>query len=183
MLFFAGKRGDEQVGHLAAGLQGRLVARVLVIGHQADQVVLVRPDVPIGAGEQPEPLARRVGAKVSVGLLALDQFGGDAIQFLSQARIARVGPGQRGGVHPLADVFADPGVAARPLVVSRQERHGVDDEQPLALIGVDPRLPASRRCVRPRARAPRRHRAIPPRPWAARVRERRQAHHWLPKLG
>ena len=109
-----------------------------IVGQQADEVVLVRPDIPIGVGELAEPLPRQVGAKVSVGLLALDQLGGGAIEFLAQALISRVGPGERGGVHPLADVFADPRVAARFLVVSGQERFGVDEEKPMALIGVDP---------------------------------------------
>ena len=41
-------------------------------------------------------------------------------------------------MHPLADMFADPRMAARPLVISGQERLGVDDQKSLALVGVDP---------------------------------------------
>ena len=122
------------------------------------RLYLCDQNVPIGFGEEAEPLMRQVGAQISVRLLASDQLGGDAIQFLSQTPIPRVGPGECGGVHPLADVFADPGLAARLLVISGEERHGVDGQQPFAFVGVDPRSQPAVDVHRPRARAPRRRR-------------------------
>ena len=49
-----------------------------------------------------------VSAQVAVLELALDQLGGDVVELLAQRRIAGVGPGQRGGVQPFADVLAIP---------------------------------------------------------------------------
>ena len=86
MLFFAGKVAISRSAILRQASKAALSPVYSIVGYQADKIVLVRPDVPIGVGEQAEPLPRGVGAKVSVGLLALDQFGGGAIQFLRKRR-------------------------------------------------------------------------------------------------
>ena len=135
----AGKRGDQQVGHLAAAVERRAVSGVLVISQQTDQVILVRPDVPVGPLVETEPLFGDIGAEVAVGLLAGDQVGRHAVELGLQGGIAGVRPGQGCRVQPLADVLADPGMAAGTLAIAGQERLGVDGQQPVLLVGVDPR--------------------------------------------
>ena len=95
------------------------VSGVLVIRQQTDQVVLVRPDVPVGPLVEAEPLLRDIGAEVAVGLLAGDQVGDDPVELGLEGGIAGVRPGEGRRVQPLADVLADPGVAPGPLAIAR----------------------------------------------------------------
>ena len=48
-------------------------------------------------------------------------------------------------MQPLADVLADPGVIAGTLAIPSQHWFGIDGQQPILLIGVNPLPPASRR--------------------------------------
>src|SRR5208282_1809336 len=50
-----------------------------------------------------------------------------------------VRPGQSCRVQPLADVLADPGMAAGTMAIPGQQRLGIDGQQPVLLVGVDPR--------------------------------------------
>jgi hypothetical protein len=98
----------------------------------------VRPHVPVGIRIEPEAFVGKVCPEVAVGFLCGDQIGGDAIELRAQGRIARIGPGERGGVQPLADVLADPRMAARPVAIAGQQRLGIDRQQPVLGVDVDP---------------------------------------------
>ena len=134
-----GKGRDQEIAHLAAGVEGLLIPCVLVVSQQSDQIILVRPDIPVGPRIEAEAFFGEVGAEVAVGLLAGDQVGHHLVELGFQGWVGGVGPGQRGRVQPLADVLADPGMAAGPLAITGQERLDVDLEQPVFLVGVDPR--------------------------------------------
>ena len=135
----ARKRGDQQVGHLAAAVERGAVSGVLIIRQQTDQVVLVRPDVPVGSLVETEPLFRDIGPEVAVGLLASDEVGRHAVELGLQSGVAGVRPGQGCRVQPLADVLADPGMAAGTLAIAGKQRLGIDCQQPVLLVGLDPR--------------------------------------------
>jgi len=123
---------NQQVGHAPAGRQRRGVAGVADVGEQADQVVLVRPHVP----RDPASL-RQVGAEVAVLLLAGEQAGDDAVEFRPQRGIAGVGPGEGGGVEPLADVLAVPGLEARAAPVAGEQPVLVDREEAVGGVSRD----------------------------------------------
>jgi hypothetical protein len=107
------ERLDKQVADASGGGQRRDVPGVLMVGEEADEIVFVHPDIPIGAGEKAEALVGQVGAEVTVGFLGGDERVNDAVELGTQVGITGVAPGQRGGMQPLADVFADPRVTAR----------------------------------------------------------------------
>jgi hypothetical protein len=70
--------------------------------------------------------------------LALGEFGDRVIQFLAQGWVARVDPGQGGGVKPLAHMFAVPTLTPRPLTVTLQQAIDVDLYEPVGFVGLDP---------------------------------------------
>ena len=90
------------------------------------------PNVPLGPA-----LALHVGAQVTVRELAFGQLGGDVVQLFPQGRVAGVGPGQRRGVQPFADVLAVPGLAAGPVPVAFQQARRVQLCQAIAFVGDD----------------------------------------------
>ncbi len=133
-LFARTKRVNEQVADLPAGLQRVVVAGELVVSEQADQVVFVRPDIPICARIQAEAFFRNISAEIAVWLLALDQLGRGVIQLSAQSRIAGVSPSQRGGVHPFADVLTNPGMGPRPMTKPGQQWFQIDLHEPVPFI-------------------------------------------------
>jgi catechol 2,3-dioxygenase-like lactoylglutathione lyase family enzyme len=68
------------------------------------------------------------------GLLAGDQVGRHPIELGAESSIAGVRPGKRGGVHPLAHMFANPRMDARFLAKPREQGFLVHLEQPVLLI-------------------------------------------------
>ena len=128
------ERCDEQVAHLAARVERGFVAGVLIVAEQADEVVFVRPHVPVGAIEQAEALFWHVGAQITVRLLGRDQLGGDTVELLAQCGVTGVGPCERGGVHPLADVLADPRVTAGLLAEACKQWLSVHNKQKIRFV-------------------------------------------------
>jgi hypothetical protein len=80
-----------------------------------------------------------VDVQLTVGILARDESGCDAVDLLFQVRIAGVRPRQRGGMKELADVLADPVLAAGSLAEPAEQFVLIDDEEPRLLIGRHPR--------------------------------------------
>ena len=118
------ERLREQVADAAGGPQRRGVAGGLVIIEQADQVVLVDPNVPCRPA-----LLVDVGAEIAVGLLRGHEGARHAVHLRFQAGVPGVAPGIAGGVEILADVLADPGLLARRLLEAAQETRLVNMQQ------------------------------------------------------
>ena len=128
----------QQIGHFPTGWQWSHVAGVAHVGDQPDEIVFVRPYVP----ERPA-IFLYVGAQIAICELAFGQLGGDVIELLSQLRISGVGPGQRGGVHPFADVFAVPDLPAGPLAITFEQPFHIQLHQTVCFIGFDARADPS----------------------------------------
>src|SRR5205823_6069532 len=89
------------------------VPRVPHVGDQADEIVLVCPDIPFGPA-----ILFGVGAEITVSELALHELRDGMVEFLAQDGVPGVDPGKTRGMKPLADVLAVPGLAARTLAVT-----------------------------------------------------------------
>jgi hypothetical protein len=128
--FFVGAEcADEEIADPDAGIEGVNVTGVLMVGEQPDEVVFMDPDIPVGTGEEAEALIGGIGSQVAIGFLSGDELADHAIEFRAQFGIAGVAPGQSGGVQPLAHMFADPGVAPRPIAKARQQGFLVNLQQ------------------------------------------------------
>ena len=80
----------------------------MIISKQPDEVVFVRPNVPIGSFVKSKALLRNVSAEVTVGFLGGNEGGRGLIELRAKALIPSVRPGKRRGMHPFANVFANP---------------------------------------------------------------------------
>ena len=122
----------QQVGHLPARRKRLAVARVTHVSQKADQVVLVRPDVPLRPA-----FFGQVGAQIAVVELALQQFADGVVELGPQVGVAGVDPGQGGGMEPLAHVLAVVGLPAGPLAKTLQQPVEVDGQQTVDRAVVD----------------------------------------------
>ena len=133
-----GESRDQQVAHAPNRGQRRLIASVAIVLEKPDHVVGMRPDIPIGTRKKPKPLRRKIDPKVAIRFLRTHQLRSHSVELLFERGVARVGPGQCGGMHPLAHVLADPFLFAGLLQVASQKRIGVHYEKPAPFVCVDP---------------------------------------------
>ncbi len=122
----------EQVGHAAAGREGVQVAGEAHVGDEANEIVFMGPNVPLGPAVFIE-----IGAQVTIRKLALDEFNRHEIELLAQGRVAGVDPGQGGGMEPLADVLAVVGLPAGPFAVALEQAGGIELDQSVGLVDLD----------------------------------------------
>ena len=97
------KRLGEEIARGATGLQHRRISAQFVIAEQADEGVLVHPDVPAG----PAP-SEGISAQIAIALLAADERLRYPIHQAPQRGMFTVSHGAAGCVEELAGVFPQP---------------------------------------------------------------------------
>ena len=133
---------DQEVGHAPAGVDRPRVREHRLIGQQTVEVVPVRPDVPPGTGFltrhpdihvvvrfhqgnvlglRDEGSFRCVGAEIAIRQLRGQQALDVALEFRAELAVACRQPGERGGMQPLAQMLALPGMDAGPALEAVDE--------------------------------------------------------------